>query len=94
MGRPTDVGSYPTGNTTDGISDLAGNVWEWCLDAYTSYEENPRRGDGLRAARGADRVLRGGSFRAGGVRASIRSRGGLDFRNDWVGFRLARLSTE
>lgn len=31
------VGSFPDGNTPDGISDLAGNVWEWVHDLQAPY---------------------------------------------------------
>ena len=97
--RPMPVGQFPKGESPDGISDLAGNVWEWCLDEYspTAYQqnsksvsENPlnlRFRDVLRA-----RVIRGGAWDVG--RAFLRS--SLRFKfypldsTHTIGFRVVR----
>jgi formylglycine-generating enzyme required for sulfatase activity len=66
-GAPAAVGGRPAGATPLGIHDLAGNVWEWCLDEWGDHypeteEEDPchltRRG----VARAVPRVVRGGSW--------------------------------
>jgi formylglycine-generating enzyme required for sulfatase activity len=31
-----EVGSYPQGDSPQGVKDLAGNVWEWTSSAYDS----------------------------------------------------------
>lgn len=97
--RPMPVGQFPKGKSPDGIADLAGNVWEWCLDEYnpTAYQrngkgvsQNPlnlRFRDVLRA-----RVIRGGAWDVG--RAFLRS--GLRFKfypldsTHTIGFRVVR----
>ena len=97
--RPMPVGQFPKGESPNGISDLAGNVWEWCLDEYslTVYQRNSggvsrnplnlRFRDVLRA-----RVIRGGAWDVGS--AFLRS--GLRFKfypldsTHTIGFRVIR----
>ena len=97
--RPMPVGQFPKGASPDGIADLAGNVWEWCLDEYspTAYQRNSgdvsrnpinlRFRDVLRA-----RVIRGGAWDVG--RAFLRS--SLRFKfypldsTHTIGFRVVR----
>lgn len=53
----TAVGVYPQGRSPEGVMDLAGNVWEWCLNRY----DEPQN---VAIDRGsASRVVRGGSWR-------------------------------
>jgi len=39
--RTTAVGLYPHGNSHQGVADLGGNVWEWCLNEYDTPENRP-----------------------------------------------------
>ncbi|HNE41269.1 SUMF1/EgtB/PvdO family nonheme iron enzyme [Accumulibacter sp.] len=55
LGRMTAVGVYPAGESVHGVFDLAGNVWEWCLNAYDTPKDVSEDGD-------ARRVVRGGSW--------------------------------
>ena len=74
------VCSHPTGNTAQGLCDMAGNVWEWVQDEWhDNYNGAPNDGNGwcasdcpenasdsnYNASDGASRVLRGGSWSGG-----------------------------
>ena len=97
--RPIPVGQFPKGESPDGIADLAGNVWEWCLDEYspTAYQrngkgvsENPlnlRFRDVLRS-----RVIRGGAWDVGSafLRSSLRFKFYPLDSTHTIGFRVVR----
>ena len=55
------IGNFPANRF--GLHDVAGNVWEWCLDHYGSYEIEPSPGTGLRIVSDpTTRVMRGGGW--------------------------------
>lgn len=97
--KPTSVGQFPKGSSPEGIADLAGNVWEWCLDAYNPsiYEratEDVRRNpvnlrfrDVLQA-----RVIRGGAWNVGSafLRSSLRFKYYPLESTHSIGFRVVR----
>jgi formylglycine-generating enzyme required for sulfatase activity len=90
--RTWPVCSKPEGNSTQGVCDLSGNVWEWVQDTYQeTYKGAP--GDGTAWETGAsDRVVRGGSWLGSGsyLPASRRRGSGPSSRVRSLGFRLAR----
>jgi hypothetical protein len=81
--RTTAVGMYPHGVSAVEAMDMAGNVWEWCLNEF----DRPRQA-GLTGK--ASRVLRGGSwnFSPVGARAAFRGLYPPYARVDYVGFRV------
>lgn len=42
VGSPTPVGLYPAGDGRFWHSDLAGNVWEWSVDAYEKADQGTK----------------------------------------------------
>jgi len=82
------------GNTTHGLCDMAGNVFEWVEDRYHStYHGAPRNGSAWVSGRGGKaRVLRGGGwyYHSGLCRASARIWAFPDNRFYSFGFRLLR----
>lgn len=96
---PTPVGQFSNGTSPEGIADLAGNVWEWCLDEYdpSVYQQNKKKvqhnplnlrfRDVLRA-----RVIRGGAWDVGStfLRSALRSPFYPLDSTRTIGFRVVR----
>jgi formylglycine-generating enzyme required for sulfatase activity len=61
IGHATAVGMYPAGATPQGVFDLAGNVWEWCLNLYKEIHSLSDKGLDDPEAQGR-RSARGGSW--------------------------------
>ncbi len=100
--KPALVGSFPDGKGPFGNLDQAGNVWEWCHDAWDE-KAYAKRGeneplDPFLDGEGEDllRVLRGGawSLPAVNLRAAVRLRDPASLRFLSVGFRLVCRSRE
>jgi formylglycine-generating enzyme required for sulfatase activity len=84
------VGSFPLGASPFGIEDMAGNVWEWCIDYFEAYRGAPRinpRGPTC----GAKRVYRGGSWKSrfNSVRTTARGSNIPNYSCNDLGFRIA-----
>ncbi len=101
--KTATVGSYPA--NAHGLYDMAGNVWEWCLDAYSStfYIVSPRQNPVAGASSFSEiisifpsvktaRVVRGGSWfnKAKSLRVSARDQGHPTGAANFVGFRCAK----
>ncbi len=95
------VGAHPAGATPDGVEDMAGGVWEWCLDiaaddysGWPAAVTDPRREDDHLSAL---RVLRGGSWIIPSqyLRAALRVSYDPRYRDRFIGFRVVcRVSRE
>jgi formylglycine-generating enzyme required for sulfatase activity len=83
------VGAFPFGASPWGIEDLAGNVWEWCLDFFEPYrgmaKVNPHG-----PTSGAKRVYRGGSWKSRfhSLRATARGSNVPNYSCNDLGFRI------
>ena len=83
------VGAFPQGVSPFGMDDMAGNVWEWCLDYFEAYRGAPKvnpRG----APSGMRRVYRGGSWKSrfNSLRATARGSNAPNYSCNDLGFRV------
>jgi formylglycine-generating enzyme required for sulfatase activity len=92
IGAPTAVGIYPRGATSDGVMDLAGNVWEWCCDAFED-PPNLEWNDCDDPQPAEFRVVRGGSWWAGAQDVLCTAHEGFrpSVPDQSVGLRLVRV---
>ncbi|HVZ37243.1 MAG TPA: SUMF1/EgtB/PvdO family nonheme iron enzyme, partial [Polyangiaceae bacterium] len=80
------VGSFPEGNSPEGVSDLIGNVAEWTSGRVRGFEGGPELGNTV------THVVRGGAFTSGPDALQppvLRFYLNADARDRSVGFRCA-----
>lgn len=94
FGCTTRVKNFPQGASAFGCMDMAGNVWEWCIDTYDKdfYRESPTENPACLRNKPA-RSLRGGSWNDGqaSLRTSARGCWINMVRYAYIGFRCVRL---
>ncbi|MDJ0838662.1 MAG: SUMF1/EgtB/PvdO family nonheme iron enzyme [Acidobacteriota bacterium] len=99
-GEPTPRGNYPKGATPEGVQDMAGNVWEWCLDPWQE-ETKANTGNKIvdpfkpgERVEASGRVVRGGSWNddADFLRAAVRDGFFAGYRSRYIGFRCVVVS--
>jgi formylglycine-generating enzyme required for sulfatase activity len=83
------VGAFPFGASPFGMEDMAGNVWEWCLDYLALYRGTPQVNP-HGPANGAKRVYRGGSWKSrfNSLRATVRGSNMPNYSCNDLGFRI------
>jgi formylglycine-generating enzyme len=88
----TPVGKYAA--NAFGLYDMHGNAQQWCQDRYDKdYYSNSPTDDPQGPTNGADRVIRGGGWKARPVlcRSASRYWFAPEYRYDFLGFRVVRV---
>ena len=88
-GKPHPIGGLAPNEL--GIFDMSGNVWEWCEDIWSNKVQEVPLEVNLMPGVVINRVIRGGSWYdpAGYCKVGKRDLWRSDYRNGYVGFRLA-----
>lgn len=97
LNKKTPIGIFPKSNTRDGITDMIGNVEEWCADSWSLNHKNyPRNGTARIVTKEERCVVRGGStIRVSRLcRPSYRSSCYRGKQYPTIGFRLVRCRSE
>ncbi|AFY56336.1 TIGR03440 family protein [Rivularia sp. PCC 7116] len=92
--QTTPVNAYPSGQSTYGLYDTLGNVWEWTNSwflGYEGFEDYPYEGYSQIYFDNEHRVLKGGSWatRPWALRSSFRNWYHPGLRQMFAGFRCA-----
>jgi formylglycine-generating enzyme required for sulfatase activity len=93
IGDANAVGSYPLGASPYGALDMAGNVWEWVNDWFSSnYYASSPSSNPQGPSSGGNRVFRGGAFDSteGLIRSATRGGGDPKGPSFNLGFRCTR----
>jgi formylglycine-generating enzyme required for sulfatase activity len=95
VGWTSPVGNYPAGNSSLGIWDMAGNVWEWCNDRWACDLGTQPVTDPAGPISGWNRLIRGGSWYRSWtfVRCAMRSYNDPLNAINHLGFRCARTAS-
>lgn len=97
-GGTSPVKAHPRGNKhwpTGDLYDLAGNVWEWCLDTYAPYPDTPATDPLITDPDSTVHVLRGGAWNRSnrGIQAAFRGAAIVTYEVGGTGFRCVRNPT-
>jgi formylglycine-generating enzyme required for sulfatase activity len=92
-GTTKAVGSHPSGVSPYGVHDMAGNVWEWCFDWFSSvyYPTSPGNNP-TGTSSGSGHTARGGGWFSDtwNIRSAVRFRINPTYRGSNLGFRLCQ----
>ena len=85
------VDNYVNGNNIDYVSQLRGNVWEWCWDWYGDYSANAQSNPSGPES-GIERIRRGGNWGYDAYNCRVANRYDYDPSTSSLinGFRLSR----
>jgi formylglycine-generating enzyme required for sulfatase activity len=94
-GGTSPVKAHPRGDKvwpTGALSDLAGNVWEWCLDTYARYPDAPAVDPLVSETTTLFHVVRGGGWNRSvrGIQAAFRGAAVETYEVGGLGFRCVR----
>ncbi|MBK9748893.1 MAG: SUMF1/EgtB/PvdO family nonheme iron enzyme [Chloroflexi bacterium] len=84
IGMTSTVGIYPQGQNNDGIEDMAGNVWEWCINDYYDASSTSTSSDRRKALRGGAWVNSTEKY----LRSTSRNHCVPYATTDYIGFRV------
>jgi eukaryotic-like serine/threonine-protein kinase len=93
VGDTTQVDSYPSGESTYQMLNMAGNVWEWVSDWYSAqYYGQASKNKPTGPDSGSERAIRGGSWTnvANYLRTATRYKYDPDQSLSSIGFRCAK----
>lgn len=94
-GGTSPVKAHPKGNKiwpNGALYDLAGNVWEWCLDSYAGYPEGGAIDPLVQIPDSLVHVVRGGGWNRSvrGIQAAFRGAAIESYEVGGLGFRCVR----